>query len=77
MLGLYDQPYDSLAIFQTAKVDWISAWPWGSDDVKVSLTNAEGQDVLVFSPADTESNHDFAARVAANLNDRRFGRSGD
>lgn len=75
MLGLYDQAYDSLTLFQVAKVDWISGWPWESDVVKVSLTSETGQEVAEFSAALGESDREFATRVAAHVNDRRLGRA--
>ncbi len=43
MLGLYDQSDDSLTVCQEVKVDWVSAWPWDSELVKVSLTSGKGQ----------------------------------
>lgn len=72
MLGLDDQSNESLTIFQSVPLDWISAWPWDSDLVRVSLTDASGQDVLEFVAAPGESDQAFAVRVAMQINERRY-----
>jgi hypothetical protein len=76
MLGMYDQAYDSLTYFHTTRIDWISAWPWTSDVVKVSTSTADGQVIREFNAGPTETDREFAARIAAELNDLRLGRSG-
>jgi hypothetical protein len=65
-LGMYDQRYESLAVFHHARIDWVSAWPWTSDTVKVSVTNADGQTVHEFTPQ-LETEAQFGARVMAEL----------
>lgn len=75
LLGLYDQAYDSLTIFQKVRVDWVSAWPWDSDVVRVSVSDADGQQLLDYSPTLEESDAQLAVRIAADLGDRRYGRA--
>lgn len=76
LLGLYDQSYDSLTLFQSAKVDWIEGWPWESNTVRVSITSAAGQQTREYHARAGESDRDFTARIAAELNDLRYGRNG-
>jgi hypothetical protein len=73
-LGFYDGRYDVLSQFHEAKVDWISAWPWTSDVVKASVTSLDGQVVHEFTAQPGESEEQFASRVCADLNQRRWPR---
>jgi hypothetical protein len=74
MIGQYDGNYDSLTAFYTSRLDWVSAWPWGSDTVRASLTDAEGQHVPEFNAEPDETDQQFAARIAADLAGRRMPR---
>lgn len=65
-LGMYDQHYESLVVFHRARIDWVSAWPWSSDVVEVSVTNADEQTVHEFTQQ-RETEAQFAARVMAEL----------
>jgi hypothetical protein len=72
LLGLHDQKYSTVTLFHQAKVDWISAWPWTSDVVKVSVSLIDGQTVHEFSSHPGETEAKFAARVAADLQRMRL-----
>lgn len=75
MLGLHDQRYDVLTHFHVAKIDWISAWPWRSETVKVSLSSDKGQDVREFSGLPGESDQHLASRIAREVDSLRLGRA--
>lgn len=68
MLGSYYGKFESLSMFHSANLDWIGAWPWTSDVVKASVSNHEGQKVYEFVAAADESDAEFAARVATEIN---------
>jgi hypothetical protein len=70
-LGMYDQQYESLAVFHQARIDWISAWPWTSDIVRASVTSAEGQTVHEFTRK-LETEQEFGARVMSELDALRM-----
>jgi hypothetical protein len=74
LISLYDGRYESLTYFHTARIDWVGGWPWGSDTVKASVSDADGQQVLQFDAEPQESDREFAARIAAELNERRMPR---
>lgn len=76
LLGRYDQQYDSLALFQVAGVDWVSAWPWASSTVKVSITKAGTQTRYEFDATLDETDNRFAARVASEIARLRMSASG-
>jgi hypothetical protein len=73
-IGLYDGRYESLIYFRTTRIDWVSSWPWDSDTVKASLSDADGHHVLEFDAEPEETDRQFAARIAAELNERRMPR---
>lgn len=73
-LGLYDQAYESLAVFHTGTVDWVSAWPWTSDVVKVSITSDGQQEIYEFAAGLDETEAELAARVASEVQQRLLAR---
>jgi hypothetical protein len=66
-LGQYDARYDSVRFFHAVTLDWVSAWPWTSAVVAVSLSGAEGQVVHEFAATADESDDEFAARICREI----------
>lgn len=74
-LGFYGRVYASLVAFHSGTVDWVSAWPWTSDVVKVSITRAGDQRTYGYSAGPDETESDLAARVTDEIRQKLLRRS--
>ena len=75
MLGMHDSQF-GLSTFSGVAVDWISAWPWRSESVRVSVTRDQRQTVEEFHAESQETDREFAARVATWITKARYGGTG-
>ena len=73
-LGLENQAYESLAGFHTGTVDWVSAWPWTSEVVKLSITSDGQQQIYECAAALHETEAEFATRVTREVQQALFSR---
>lgn len=75
-LRLHEQVDAAVSLFHAARVDWVSAWPWSSPDVRASVTTNGTQEVLTFVAQHDEDEDGFTRRVLVELDARRMPRSG-
>lgn len=75
-LRLQEQVDAAVSLFHVARIDWVSAWPWSSPDVRASVTTNGTQEVLTFVAQHDEDEDGFTRRVLVELDARRMPRSG-
>ena len=71
-LGLHDHAHERVDEFVDASVDWVSAWPWTGDVVRVSITTNGRQKIHEFAPVRGETEDEHAARIVNQIHRQLF-----